>query len=70
MPPISGLKLILNIDQDDYLPDMGESAGVRVVVHPQNRMPFPQDEGVLVGPGMLTSMGVRQVRKRVREREE
>ena len=57
----SGLKLILNIDQEEYVPEVGESAGVRVVVHPQSRMPFPQDEGIVVGPGVLTSIGIRQV---------
>ena len=58
---VVGLKLILNIDQEEYVPEVGESAGVRVVVHPQSRMPFPQDEGIVVGPGVLTSIGLRQV---------
>lgn len=56
-----GLKLILNIDQSEYLPHLTDAAGVRVVVHPQERMPFPQDEGVVAAPATLTSIGIRQV---------
>ena len=40
---------------------MGEEAGARVVLHPQERMPFPEDEGILAKPGLLTSVGVRKV---------
>ena len=56
-----GLKLILNVQQDEYIDGVNEGAGARVVVHSQDRMPFPQDEGVLVTPGQLSSLGVRQV---------
>ena len=56
-----GLTLTLNIGQDDYVQDFGGSAGVRIVVHPQERMPFPSDEGVLAAPGQLSIIGIRQV---------
>ena len=56
-----GLHLTLNIDQDMYLESMGEEAGVRVLVHHQSSMPFPEDEGVLVLPGQVASIGLRKV---------
>ncbi|KAI0217761.1 Amiloride-sensitive sodium channel subunit beta [Lamellibrachia satsuma] len=56
-----GLGLTLNIGQDDYVKDLGGSAGARIVVHPQDRMPFPKDEGVLTAPGQMTIIGIRQL---------
>ena len=53
--------MTLNIGQYDYMKDLGGSAGVRVVVHPQARMPFPKDEGVVAAPGQMTLVGIRQV---------
>ena len=56
-----GLKLVVNIDQAEYTDQFGQEAGARVVLHPQDRMPFPEDEGILAKPGLLTSVGVRKV---------
>ena len=53
--------MIINIDQDDYVKEVGDTAGLRVVVHPQDRMPFPEDEGITVATGYATSVGLRQV---------
>ena len=53
--------MVLNIDQDEYVEKMGQEAGVRVVVHHQDKMPFPEDEGVMAKPGLLTSIGIRKV---------
>ena len=53
--------MVVNIGQDEYTDQFGEEAGARVVVHPQDRMPFPEDEGVLAKPGLLTSIGVKKV---------
>ena len=61
MIPCLGLHLILNIDQDEYVRQVVDTAGVRLVVHPQSRMPFPEDEGVTVSPGRSTSIGLKQV---------
>ncbi len=57
-----GLQVTFNIDQDEYSKDLAQMAGVRVVVHPQERMPFPEDEGLSVPPGTITYVGVRMVR--------
>ena len=53
--------MVVNIGQDEYTDLLGEEAGARVVVHSQNRMPFPEDEGFVAKPGKLTSVGLRKV---------
>ncbi len=53
--------MIFDIDQSDYIGDLAEAAGVRVVVHPQRSMPFPEDEGISVSPGEMTYVGITQV---------
>ena len=52
---------MINIDQEQYVKEVGDTAGIRVVVHDQSRMPFPEEEGITVRPGHSTSVGVRQV---------
>ena len=56
-----GMKFILNVNQDEYVEEMSQGAGARVVIHAQERMPFPSDEGILTTPGQVTSIGMRQV---------
>ena len=41
--------------------ESGDTAGIRLVVHSQARMPFPEDEGITVSPGHSTSIGMRKV---------
>ena len=53
--------MILNIDQANYVKDAGETAGIRLVVHSGDRMPFPEDEGTTVSPGHSTSIGLQKV---------
>ena len=57
----TGLHLIVNVNQAEYLDTVSDTAGIRLVVHPRNRMPFPEDEGITVSPGRSTSIGIRQV---------
>ncbi len=40
---------------------IGDVAGLIVVVHDQNTVPFPEDEGITAHPGELLSIGVRRV---------
>ena len=56
-----GLKTILNIDQDEYIATGNEAAGVRIVVHSQGNMPYPEDEGILGKTGMLTAIHISRV---------
>ena len=53
--------MILNVDQADYVTQGDDMAGIRMVVHEQGSMPFPEDEGLALNPGQSTSIGLRQV---------
>ena len=59
---VLGMEMIVNIDQPNYVKDAGETAGIRLVVHNGDRMPFPEDEGITVSPGHSTSLGLQKVR--------
>ena len=58
---ISGLKVMVNIGQDDYTDQFGEAAGARVLVKPHQHMPFPEDDGIMARPSQLTSVAIRKV---------
>jgi len=58
---VAGLEILVNIDQENYVKDAGETAGIRIVVHNGDRMPFPEDEGMTVSPGHSTSIGLQKV---------
>lgn len=51
----------MNIDQDEYVAWGNEAAGVRIVVHDQSNMPYPDDLGILGKTGMLTSIHISRV---------
>ena len=38
-----------------------DAAGMRLVIHQSQRMPFPEDEGLAINPGQTTSIGLRRV---------
>ena len=52
---------MFNVNQSEYIGSLAESAGVTVVVHPQEKMPFPEDEGVAISPGLHSFVGVNMV---------
>jgi len=53
--------LIANLQQDQYVTEVGTTAGLIVLVQSQNLMPFPEDRGKLVSPGYQTEIAVTQV---------
>ncbi|XP_074136466.1 epithelial sodium channel subunit beta [Sminthopsis crassicaudata] len=53
-----GLKLILDIDQQDYVHYLTSTAGVRLMLHEQKAYPFLKDGGIYAMPGTETSIGV------------
>ena len=59
---ILGLTLELYIEQDEYIPELTENAGVRVTIHDQEKMPFPEDDGLLVSADSMTMLGLTLVR--------
>ena len=54
---------MLNINQDEYLETNNQGAGAVVVIHPANRMPFPEDEGLLAKQNLMTSFEFKKVRQ-------
>ncbi|XP_053329152.1 amiloride-sensitive sodium channel subunit gamma-2-like [Spea bombifrons] len=56
-----GLHLELFIQQIEYVRDMTHAAGIRLLIHDQSQMPFPEDEGVNVPPGAETEIGMMKV---------
>ncbi|KAM6166086.1 epithelial sodium channel subunit beta isoform 2-T2 [Erethizon dorsatum] len=53
-----GLKLILDIDQEDYIPFLTSTAGARLALHEQRTYPFIKEEGIYAMSGTETSIGV------------
>ena len=58
---IVGLRVTFNIEQDEYVGELTSKAGVRVTVHPRDSMPFPENNGIDIGPGEATAVGIRKV---------
>jgi len=58
--------MTMNIRQEEYIPDIGDSAGLRLVIHPQGAMAFPEDEGVTISPGHFTSVAIKKVKHLLR----
>ena len=61
-----GLHLILDIEQEEYVREVGEVAGARLVVHAPSHVPFPEDEGITLHPGTITFVATTQVTAQVK----
>lgn len=57
-PGVPGLKLILDISQQDYIPYLSSAAGARLMLHQQKSFPFLKDQGIYAMAGTETSIGV------------
>lgn len=57
-----GLILELNTEQNEYLGQLTQEAGIRVVVSKQGKMSSPLEKGFSIAPGYSTSVGIRQVK--------
>lgn len=66
---LTGLRLLLNVNQSDYL-NYIEGAGVRVVVHHKTQHPFPDIFGYSAPTGAISSFGLKHVRLPVARRGE
>ncbi|XP_067912152.1 amiloride-sensitive sodium channel subunit beta-like isoform X2 [Heterodontus francisci] len=53
-----GLKLVLDISQEDYNPFLPIAAGARLMLHQQNTYPFLQNLGLYARAGTETSIGI------------
>ena len=56
-----GLSLTLNIEQDEYLEwPLRLDAGVKVVIHSQDRPPAPDEAGIAIAPGRHMLIGIQE----------
>lgn len=62
--PLYGLILELNVQQEDYIP-LTSTAGFKVIIHNFYEPPFPEDTGILVRPGDVTSIALKKVTPRI-----
>ncbi|XP_075421751.1 epithelial sodium channel subunit beta [Ascaphus truei] len=53
-----GLKLVLDIEQEEYIPFLQTSAAARLILHQQRSFPFLKDLGIYAMPGTETSIAV------------
>lgn len=58
----TGLNLVLNIGVYEYISSLTDEAGARIVIHPQNVMPFPGFAGISVAPGQTSNIALKKVR--------
>ncbi|XP_073492794.1 epithelial sodium channel subunit beta [Aquarana catesbeiana] len=53
-----GLKMVLDIDQKEYIPFLQSTAAARIILHQQRSFPFLKDLGIYAMPGTETSIAV------------
>ena len=58
---IAGLKMILNVNQSNYVSQNGDIAGLRVITLSQHQIAFPEDEGLTISPGYSAYVGLKMV---------
>nr|XP_053638313.1 uncharacterized protein LOC128692952 isoform X1 [Cherax quadricarinatus] len=63
--PNYGLRLTINIHQSNYLALLSQDIGLRVIVHSPYQLPFPEDEGFNISPGVSVSARITR-RKLIR----
>ncbi|KAL5010552.1 hypothetical protein ScPMuIL_012857 [Solemya velum] len=56
-----GLSLELYIEHNDYIASLANDAGIRIEIHNQTHMPFPEDYGYSLFPGARNSIGISMV---------
>ncbi|GFN98007.1 amiloride-sensitive sodium channel subunit alpha [Plakobranchus ocellatus] len=60
--PLYGLVLELDVQLHEYL-NTTPVGGVKIMIHGNREMPFLEDAGVSVAPGLYTSIGIRKTSK-------
>ncbi|XP_071845764.1 epithelial sodium channel subunit beta-like [Apostichopus japonicus] len=59
--PLNGLVLELFVEQDEYLADLTDTIGLSLVVHEADKMPLPEDDGILISTGFNTAIGIKKL---------
>ena len=58
---ILGLHLELNIELEEYIPEITREAGVKVTVTQPDEMPFPLYQSLSLAPGFQTDIALKRV---------
>ncbi|XP_067128430.1 amiloride-sensitive sodium channel subunit beta-2-like isoform X2 [Centruroides vittatus] len=58
---MSGLHLELNLETDEYIFDLTNNIGARLIIHPSNVKPLPENEGIAITSELETSISIEQV---------
>ena len=62
---LSGLSVMLFINQQEYIGVLSQSAGIRFLVHRRDHYPFLEEEGQNAGPGTLSAVKLTLVNMKV-----
>ncbi|XP_069139076.1 amiloride-sensitive sodium channel subunit alpha-like [Argopecten irradians] len=57
--PVYGLTLEVYLEQDEYVGSLAPDAGIRLTIHNQTAMPFPEENGINLAPGFKTGIALR-----------
>ena len=53
------MELAININQGEFVSSANELAGALMLVHSADVMPFPEDDGIMLLPGIFSIVGLR-----------
>ena len=53
--------MLVFVNQEEYITSLSPGAGIRLLIHRQDQQPFPEDEGMDIGPGLKASLKVSMV---------
>ncbi|VDH93837.1 Hypothetical predicted protein [Mytilus galloprovincialis] len=54
------LKMLINVNQSDYVPYVASDAGIRLVIHEHGSQPFLENSGISVATGFRTDISLIQ----------
>ncbi|OWF52765.1 Degenerin-like protein asic-2 [Mizuhopecten yessoensis] len=57
--PVYGLALELYLEQDEYIGSLSPDAGIKLTIHNQTSMPFPEENGINLAPGFKTGISLK-----------
>ncbi|KAM5323455.1 epithelial sodium channel subunit delta isoform 2-T2 [Glossophaga mutica] len=58
--PPAGISLVLRAEQQDHLPLLSTEAGIKVMVHKRDHIPFLEHQGFSIRPGTETTIRIRE----------
>ncbi|VDH93834.1 Hypothetical predicted protein [Mytilus galloprovincialis] len=60
--PLFALKMLINVNQSDYVPYIASEAGIRLVIHEHGSQPYLENSGISVATGFRTDISLIQKR--------